>query len=161
MVNQKPKIIWIAVIVWIIIGILLSITAIYLITLELDYSKQLFEAQDLPTDVQQFKEYRILNILGLDTTFRLIGIIFAFLLVFGTYYAKRLARLGSFILSFYLLVGYTHGVCWDVINGSIGFTEYPYFNLYLTINEIMITILVVVILYIYLKPTVKNYFNMT
>ena len=158
MMKEKPNIIRKTIIIWIILVIILSIFVIYAIHIELEYQKELRDNGEMDSELKLYRETMLIK----NTLFRLIPVVLSFLFVIGTYMVKKWAWLGGLMLSFYLLLVYFLGVADDIQNAVIvGFTEYPFFDLYGSLFSPIVIVLAVVIVYLHLKTNVKTYFNIS
>jgi len=158
LMNNKPKIIRAAVIIWIIIGILLTTIAIYSIYLELEFQKDVYKSGVIISEINLFRDTLLIK----NTAFRLIPAILSFIFAIGTYLVKKWAWLWSLILTFYILLVYLNGLASDIQNAVIvGYTDYPFYNTFISIISIIIFVSVIVIFYIYTRQSVRDYFNIT
>ena len=147
--TQKAKIVWIIFILWALTGIFLLASAILDVTYSLDQLN--FFTDDTAKNL-------IMSQMVSSTILSAVIIVLAFVFSFGAYTAKKWTWLGSLMVSFYVFfsnlgstLNYIRSLVYSSLDTS---TETSKFIL-----SIVLLLISIGIMYLYLKPEVRQYFK--
>ena len=156
--EQKPKQVWILIIIWIIIGILfigmfINETSTYFGNLKFYEDSTFFtgnQANQFSTDLTFI--YVVMVI------FDILIIIFSFLLVYTSFYVKKWTWILGIILSSALLYTVYFGIIGvgrAIINGQL----LEYFSNFIAVVYTIIIFIIPCTIYLLTRPTVRKYFE--
>jgi hypothetical protein len=151
--DQKPKLIKILIILWLLVGCLFIIFAV---DNELFY-ENIFKSSD--EDYKATAWYTLDDVYYvLGTISFLIQIIFSFLFAFVIYKKKTWSWTGGLILASYVSIYYPHRLITNTARQMLNLPGNEYLSIGL---DVIVTIFAILIIYLITHPVVKGYFGKT
>ena len=147
--EQRPKLINILIVLWILIGILFISEAMYVV--------ENYLCSTVPDVFDMVVQY--IDLFAINIAFTILLSIFSVVLAYGAFKKKSWTWLVGLMFAAYILILSIHESALSVsglIFGILGDIAYSYTNLIL---PLCLTVLAALVIYLSMKPSVKAYFG--